>query len=172
MEGLSPLIWFTSLAAARNLKLIFRAPARIFENHRRDGHKLSRVVLSVGTGQAILLIHVHFGFRYINATSKVADGVAVGVMAAFLHVDGYAKYPERLPDNVGLPIIRLRQQVIRPTDANAVMNPKQVFLDKQPPYSHAATYWPMMTLAHPSASGGASATFRRLGRLLPLAMAM
>jgi hypothetical protein len=166
-----PCIRFAARAVTRDLKLVFRAPMCFFEDLGCDGYKLSGVVLSIRNGDAIRLIHEYPWLWDFDAVTQISDGIGVGSVSAFMSMEGRAEHPARLPDNVGLPIICLRQQVIHTTDANAIVNPKQVFLDKQSPHSHAATYWPTMTLTHPSASGGASATLRRLGRLLPFAMA-
>lgn len=172
MYGLSPFVRFTALAVTRDLKLVFRTPVRLFEDQGSDGDELPHVVLPIRNGDTVRLIHEDPGLWDFDAATQIPNGIGVGSVSAFMNMEGYAENPARLPDDVGYPVIRLCQQVICTPDANAVMNPKQVSLNKQPPHSHAATYWPTMTTTHPSASGGASATFRRLGRLLPLAMAM
>lgn len=166
-----PCIRFAARAVTRDLKLVFRAPMCFFEDHGCDGYKLSGVVLSIRNGDAIRLIHEYPWLWDFDAVTQISDGISVSIVSVSMNVKGDTQHPTRLPYDVGLPITCLRQQVIRAPNANTIVNPKQVFLDKQPPHSHAATYWPTMTLTHPSASGGASATLRRLGRLLPFAVA-
>ena len=166
-----PCIRPAALAVARDLKLVFRAPMRFFEDHGCNGNKLSRVVLSIRNGDAIRLIHEYLWLWDFDAVTQISDGIGVSIMSVSMNMKGDTQHPTRLPNDVGLPIICLRQQVICAPDANTIVNPKQVFLDKQPPHSHAATYWHTMTQTHPSASGGASATLRRLSRLLPFAVA-
>ena len=171
MNRLSPAVQLAALTVAGDLKLVLSAPMRIFEDQGRDGHQLPCVVLSIGNRDAIRLIHEYPWLWDFDAVTQISDGISVSIVSVSMNVKGDTQHPTRLPYDVGLPITCLRQQVIRAPNANTIVNPKQVFLDKQPPHSHAATYWPTMTLTHPSASGGASATLRRLGRLLPFAVA-
>ena len=108
MNGSVPYIRFASLAVARNLKLVFRAPMCFFEDHGGNGNKLSRVVLSIGAGQTIQFIHVNLSLWDVDATTEVANSVAIGIVIASTDVEGHAENSARLPDNIGLPITCLR----------------------------------------------------------------
>lgn len=134
MDRSAPRIRPAAVASAGDLKLIFRAAMRFLEYHRRDGHDLASVVLAAGARYAILFIHEHLGLWDTDAATQVADGIGIGIVAASVEVEGHAEDSARLPDDVGPSgFVSFRQQVIRSSDSDAVVNPEQLISYRQAP---------------------------------------